>query len=100
MRGLGCTAHRHTAVAPLESHHVWPLGYHGPDTKANRVLICCNAHSDVHYYLEHLLKHNGQRPDDWRTWGPVVRGIAMSGYAQVIAYAEQLAQQIETSSQR
>lgn len=89
-RGLDCRAHVHDSTVPQEDHHVWPLGYHGPDVAANKVRICCNAHSDAHYYLEYLLRHNGQRPDNWRTWGTGVRIIAQQGYVQVMAYAESL----------
>lgn len=91
-RGTSCAAHTHDTTIPQESHHVWPLGYHGPNTAANRALVCCNAHSDAHYFLEHLLRHGGQWPDDWRTYGPRVRAIALSGYAQVMAYGASLTQ--------
>ena len=48
-RGLTCVAHKHTALAPIEIHHVWPTQYHGPDVPGNKVPVCANAHSDVHY---------------------------------------------------
>ena len=89
-RGLECAAHVHDSMVPQEDHHIWPLGYHGPDAPANRVRICANAHSDAHYYLEYLLKHNGAKPANWRTWGQGVRIIAWQGYERVMAYAESL----------
>ncbi len=90
-RGLACFVHEHDSMVPQEDHHVWPTGYHGPDTRDNIVRICANAHSDVHYYLEYLLKHGGQRPANWRTWGPNIRVLAWQGYEKVMAYAESLA---------
>jgi len=87
-RGYECAAHKHDCLIPQESHHVWPLGYHGPDIKSNRVLICCNAHSDAHYLMEALLKG---KPVDFRQYGPGVRKIALEGYNKVMAYADSLA---------
>ena len=89
-RGLTCEAHTHTSNIPQERHHVWPLGYHGPNVKSNLITICCNAHSDIHYYMEYMLKHNGQVPPDWRTYGPKIREFANKGYEQVMAYGESL----------
>lgn len=86
-RGTDCAAHRHDSLVPLENHHIWPLGYHGPDVKSNIIRVCANAHGDAHYLLEDLLKG---RPVDKRTYGPVVRDIAQRGYAAVMAYAESL----------
>lgn len=90
-RGLECAAHVHESLVPQESHHIWPLGYHGPDVKSNRALVCCNAHSDIHYLMEAMLKN---KPVDLRLYGPGVRKLAFSGYQQVMKYAEDLAQQV------
>lgn len=89
-RGYECECHVHESKIPQERHHVWPMGYHGPDTAANKILICCNAHSDIHYYMEYLLKHNGANPPDWRTYGPDVRFFARKGFDQVMAYGASL----------
>lgn len=90
-RGTECECHIHDTTIPQERHHVWPKGYHGPNTPDNLVTICCNAHSDIHYYMEYLFKHNGETPPDWRTYGPTVRALAKRGYDEVIAYGESLA---------
>jgi hypothetical protein len=82
----------HEQLVPQERHHVWPLGYHGPDVASNRVLICANAHGDIHYLMEAMLKG---RAVDRRTYGPGVRTLADRGYALVMAYAESLAQAME-----
>ena len=87
-RGLDCAAHKHDSLVPLEDHHVHPLGYHGPDVKANKVRICANAHSDAHYMLELMLK---KKAFDAREYGGGVRAIALRGYAAVMAYGESLA---------
>lgn len=92
-RGFSCGVHQHRNLVPQESHHIWPLGYHGPDTTSNRVLLCCNAHSDIHYLLESLLKG---RKVNLREYGLGVRKYARAGYEQVMAYAEALAPE-ETS---
>ena len=89
-KGFAC--HAHPSLVSYEIHHVWPREYHGPDTKANKVKICCNAHSDIHYLLQRML---GGKPYDLREFGPQVRRLAVSGYEQVIAYADSLATQIE-----
>jgi hypothetical protein len=91
-RGTECAAHVHKMLVPQERHHVWPLGYHGPDTRDNLVLICCNAHSDVHYMMEAMLKG---KPVDMRTYGPGVRRIAIAGYKAVMAYGAALSRSIE-----
>lgn len=94
-RGVTCAVHVHDSPVPLEDHHIHPLGYHGPDTAANKARVCSNAHGDTHYYLEYLLKHNGQRPPNWRTWSPRARALAVIGYARVIDYATKLAESME-----
>lgn len=91
MRGTDCFAHNHDHLVPLEDHHVWPLGYHGPNTAANRRKGCANTHSDTHYFLELLLKNNGKVT--WtiaRTYGMGVRKVATEGYYKVMQYAASL----------
>lgn len=90
----GFVCHAHDAMVSYERHHVWPLGYHGPNVPSNLIKICPNAHSDIHFFMEYLLRHNGSWPEDWRTYGPTIRRYAMSGYEQVMAYGESLAQQL------
>lgn len=85
-RGLIC--HAHAALVSFERHHVWPLGYHGPDTPDNIVKVCCNAHSDIHHLLERLLRG---KPVDLREYGPAIRTLALDGYRAVTAYADRLA---------
>lgn len=87
-RGFACGVHQHRTLVPQESHHIWPLGYHGPNVFGNRIVVCCNGHSDIHYLLELMLK--GRRPN-MREYGLGVRVYARAGYEQVMAYAEALA---------
>jgi hypothetical protein len=94
-RGLYCTVHTHENTIPQEDHHVWPKGYHGPNIQSNMIRICCNAHSDVHYYMDYRLKHNGERSPEWRTYGYLIRYWADRGYYLVIKYGEELSAQIE-----
>lgn len=81
----GFVCHKHENRVSYEIHHVWPTQYHGPDIPTNRVKICPNAHSDIHYLLERMLRG---KPYDLSEYGPAIRGLALSGYHQVMAYAE------------
>jgi 5-methylcytosine-specific restriction endonuclease McrA len=87
MRGHNCAAHKHPMLVPLEVHHIWPLGYHGPDILTNKVTICANAHSDIHYLLEAMLR---QHPYNLSEYGPAVRALARRGYNAVMGYSERL----------
>jgi len=73
-------------------HHVWPLGYHGPNVKSNLVKICPNAHSDIHFLMELMLRG---KPYNLSEYGPNVRALAKRGYDAVVAYGEGLAEMIE-----
>lgn len=92
----GFMCHSHTALVSYEMHHVWPLGYHGPDVKANLVKICPNAHSDIHHLLQRMLSG---KPYDLRDYGPNVRDYARAGYEAVTAYAESLAAEAVKNTQ-
>lgn len=85
-KGFAC--HHHTSMVSFEMHHVWPTGYHGPDTAANKIKICPNAHSDIHYLMELMFRG---KPYNYRHYGNTVRRWALLGYQQVMAYAERLA---------
>jgi hypothetical protein len=84
-QGFAC--HVHHEMVSYEMHHVWPLGYHGPDTPANKVKICPNAHADIHYLMERMFRG---KPYMIREYGFWVRVFARQGYEQVTAYAESL----------
>lgn len=82
-RGIECFGHVHTHPAPLEDHHVWPIEYGGPPKQALR-RGCSNAHGDVHYYLNMLLKHNGRVPrPEMIQFGWKNRGVAIEGYDMI-----------------
>jgi hypothetical protein len=74
-------------------HHIWPLGYHGPDTKANKIKICPNAHSDIHHLMEAMLRG---KAINYAEYGPTIRQYARQGYDSVIAYADRLAAMMES----
>ena len=86
-RGKSCVCHRHDSLVPIEVHHVWPQQYHGPDTEENLIDTCANAHSDIHYLLNAMLKG---KPYDLREYGPMVRHYAKRGYDDIMAYCESL----------
>jgi hypothetical protein len=84
-KGFAC--HAHHDMVSYEWHHIWPSCYHGPDTAANLVKICPSAHSDIHYLMERLLRG---KPVSLIEYGLNVRKLAIKGYHQVIAYAEEM----------
>lgn len=86
-RGIECACHKHSHRVPQEVHHVWPKEYHGPDDASNKIKICCNAHSDIHYLMNAMLR---KHPYDLREYGPKVRHYATRGYNEVMAYCESL----------
>lgn len=85
--GTGFQCHAHTSLVSFERHHVWPIGYHGPNTADNIVQVCCNAHSDIHYLLQLMLTG---RPYNLTEYGPNIRYLAFRGYGLVMAYGESL----------
>ena len=87
-QGFAC--HEHRRMVSYEMHHIWPLGYHGPDTAANKIKICPNAHSDIHYLMERMFR---SKPYNRREYGWKIFYYARSGYDQVTAYAEKEAAQ-------
>jgi hypothetical protein len=88
----GFMCHTHRAHVSYVGHHVWPLGYHGPDIKANIVKICPNAHSDIHYLMDRML---AGKPYNWREYSHAIYRLALEGYKEVSAYADKLAAQLE-----
>lgn len=89
-KGFFC--HAHHEMVSYEIHHIFPLGYGGSDTAANKVKICPNAHSDAHYAMERMFRG---KPIDWAEYGPAVRYLARRGYNEVMAHAEELAAERE-----
>jgi 5-methylcytosine-specific restriction endonuclease McrA len=69
---------------PLEVHHVHPLAHGGPNTPANKVSLCSNAHSATHDLLDKMLKGRA----DWRVrlhYGWRIRRLAKRGYNAIKA---------------
>ena len=83
----GFVCHNHTSMVSYEIHHVWPHGYHGPNIASNKIKICPNAHSDIHFLMELMLKG---KPYNHREFGPAIQRYAKSGFEQVMAYGESL----------
>lgn len=85
--GTECWCHQHREHVPQESHHIWPLGWGGPDLQTNRILICSNAHSAIHRLMAIWVK-TGQTPGPlvMRQYGPRVRFLARLG---VLSYRTQ-----------
>ena len=83
----GFVCHAHTTKVSYEIHHVWPQEYHGPNSKSNLVKICCNAHSDIHWLLNLMLKG---KPYVLSDYGPHIRTLAQQGYDAIMAYGKSL----------
>jgi hypothetical protein len=87
--GRTCAAHRHREDVPIEVHHIWPLGAGGPDTRANRIALCANAHGSVHFLLDRANKLGGYPNVPWsyrRRFGPAVRKLAERGWTAIAAH--------------
>lgn len=85
-KGFACHVH-HNWVS-YEIHHIWPQCYHGPDTPDNKIKICPNAHSDIHYLMERMLRGKPSRLEHYSNF---VKRYAKLGYQQVTKYAEERA---------
>lgn len=83
----GFVCHNHTSLVSYEIHHIWPTGYHGPDVAWNRIKICPNAHSDIHWLMNRML---AGKTYNLTEYGPNIRHYAVEGYNYVIAYIETL----------
>jgi len=81
-----CAVHRTHVPRPLYSdvHHVWPIGHHGPDVPANRVLVCQTGHARIHRLLDAWLRVGGD--PGWsvrRAYHPVERRLARLGFERI-----------------
>lgn len=83
----GFACHHHTTMVSYQIHHVWPKEFDGPNTKDNKVQICPNAHSDIHFLMDHML---AAKPYNWREFGPGIRRLAQIGFDQIIAHPKAL----------
>lgn len=55
---LPCSVH-HTHIPAThvnEIHHIWPLGYGGPNVKENKAVVCATGHNSIHELMNKLLK--------------------------------------------
>jgi hypothetical protein len=94
MTSLPCQVH-HTHYPRShvnEIHHVWPLGYHGPNVSSNTVVVCATGHNSIHHLLEIMLKRGTcELPyADVRSYTTLEKRYAIAGYMAVMAYAESL----------
>src|SRR4051794_36915747 len=81
MMGRDCWGHVHPSPVPLGDHHGWPLGGGGANGKADRGMLCSNAHSSTHDLLDKMRKAEGGAVP-WtvrRLYGWRVRKLALAG---------------------
>lgn len=71
---------------------MWPQEFGGPSVPGNMRRVCCNAHSDIHYHLNYLLKYgNGKLPAEIaRTFNHYVQQISRQGYELISEHAPHL----------
>lgn len=88
-----CVKDHRPAALELNSHHVWPLEFDGPNIPANRVWLCPNAHANTHELLRLMLKAgrtlSNRELDDLET-RPVNRysaELARLGWRRITAQA-------------
>lgn len=53
-------AHRPEPGQHLNSHHIWPLSWSGPNVESNRVWLCPTAHELTHSVLNLYVDANGK----------------------------------------
>jgi hypothetical protein len=67
-----------------EGHHVWPLGYDGPDIAENMRWLCPTTHTKVHNLWREWVRAGGEPPwDIMRRYSGYVRGLVADGWSQV-----------------
>jgi hypothetical protein len=59
-----CAVHEHDSWNPTNIHHIWPRGLGGPNTAANKIVVCMNGHGAIHAFLQFLIDFNGDVPYD------------------------------------
>lgn len=75
----------HPEKLVLDNHHLWPLGWGGPDTPANCRFICPNAHRLCHTLLNRMKRNGGPLSYiEARRYGMVVRSLAEQGWKSMI----------------
>jgi hypothetical protein len=84
-------------MVSYEIHHVFPREFGGPDVAANKVRICPNAHSDIHYAMDRLLVG---KPVNRREFGVKVWRLMMRGLEQVRANPKAHAIAVATAAKR
>lgn len=75
----------HPPLLVLDRHHLWPLGWGGPDIADNIVPICPNAHRLAHTLLNRMKKAGSPLSyAEARKYGLVVRSLAERGWKKMI----------------
>ncbi len=68
-----------------EGHHVWPLGYGGPDVPENMRWLCPTTHTKVHNLWRAWARAGGRPPRDIEhRYSRYVRELVEDGWGQVV----------------
>lgn len=83
-----CQGHAYHSPRPqhLDSHHVIPSAWDGPDVRSNLVSLCPTGHRNVHYLLDSYVRAHGE--PSWvvrRSFGPGERALAARAWAAALA---------------
>lgn len=81
-----CVADHNPNEVQLHRHHIWPLGWSGPNQTDNIVLLCPTTHANIHRLLREYAKAGGEPSWDIRRWfGRYANEMAATGWAWYLA---------------
>lgn len=78
-----CVGQHVPEVHAFCTHHILPKSWGGPDTVANKVVLCPSTHENVHQLLNRYVKLGGVPP--WsvrRIYGVYARDLATAAWDQ------------------
>lgn len=67
----------------IDTHHIVPTSWQGPDVAANRISLCVQCHHNVHSLLDEHIRHAGVVP--WqirRTYTALEQQLAAEAWAK------------------
>ncbi len=83
-----CVVNHNPNPTHIQRHHIWPLGEGGPDTEANTVWLCANAHENVHVLLREYKRYEGEPPWEVRKrFSRYIRTLAAKGWEAIVRSA-------------
>ncbi len=88
---LPCQVHiaRHIPNSHVNHrHHIWPLGYDGPDVPENIVVVCPTGHANIHKLLDLFIRTSGEIGyNTLKAWSVQERHYAKLGWERICRQA-------------